>query len=278
MLFASNVIILKKKQRDNNSIIYTLYTYEEGLKEIIIFTNQKYLCSNLKLYRIYFIVFKKGTPWDRIQYFYPLYSYPRVEYNPLKLIVLEYLSELIIYQLYSPENCIFIYFTFHSTLFQLNICSNDMVFPIFLRSLYFLLQFLGWEPELYNCVYTGESFNNEKSYDLNSTIGFSASYGGIIKSNILPKHEYIGFLNKEELIFLQTIINQSIWNWNFDYILPNKFNKMLIHIEFLFCQFIEYQIQKRIISSIKLNKIFREFIDYMERLNEHKTELYLKDN
>nr|AIU44644.1 hypothetical protein [Cyanophora paradoxa] len=276
MLFASNVIILKKKQRDSNSIICTLYTYEEGLKEVIIFTNQKFLCSNLKLYRIYFVVFKKGTPWDRIHLFYPLYSYSRVEQSPLKITILEYLSELIIYQLYSPENSNFIYFIFHSTLFQLNICSNNMIFPIFIRSLYLLLQFLGWEPELYNCVYTGESFNNNKKSNWsNSKIGFSASYGGIIKSNVLPKQEYIGFFNKDELLFLQTIINQPIWwNCNFDDILPKKFNHMLIHIEFLFCQFIEYQIQKRLNSSIKLNRMFREFIDYMEQLNKHKDDLF----
>lgn len=265
MLFASNAIILKKKQRNSSSFIYTLYTYEEGLKEVIIFTNQKFFCNNLKLYRIYFFVFKKGTPWDRIQSFYPLYYYSRVEQNPLKIILLEYLSELIIYQLYSPENCILIYFIFHNTLFQLNICSNNIILPIFIRSLYSLLQFLGWEPELYNCVYTGENFSYLNSNSITSKIGFSASYGGIVKLNVLPKQEYIGFLNKEELLFLHIIINQSLWEWNFDNIVSKKFNNMLIHIEFLFCQFIEYQIQKRIISSIKLNKIFREFIEYVDR-------------
>nr|NP_043164.1 hypothetical protein CypaCp027 [Cyanophora paradoxa]P48323.1 RecName: Full=Uncharacterized 24.3 kDa protein in hemA-psbN intergenic region; AltName: Full=ORF206 [Cyanophora paradoxa]AAA81195.1 orf206 [Cyanophora paradoxa] len=199
MLFASNAIILKIKQRNSNSYIYTLYTYEEGLKEVIIFTNQKILCSNLKLYRIYFVLFKKGAPWDQIQRLYPLFFYPKIEQNPLKMIVLEYLSELIIYQLYSPENCTFIYFIFHYTLFQLNICSNNMILPIFISSLYSLLKFLGWEPELSNCVYTGESLNSENSNLTDSKIGFSASYGGIVKLNVLPKQEYIGFFNKDEL-------------------------------------------------------------------------------
>nr|YP_009504519.1 DNA repair protein RecO-like protein [Cyanophora sudae]AWW13636.1 DNA repair protein RecO-like protein [Cyanophora sudae] len=258
-------IILKIKHRDQISSIYTLYTYTEGLKDVIIFRNQKFLFTNFKLYNVYFCIFKKGDPLDQIKYILPLYHYFAIEQHPLKTIVWEYLSEFIIYQLYSQENSELIYNLLGSTLSQLNNCTEKAILPILLRSLYFLLKYFGWQPQLYTCVKTGESLEVTKTFRY-SNIGFSASYGGLVKLGKIPRHEYIGILTKEEVDIFQKIIRLRSNTYNFRVPLK-KFNKILIHLEYLLCKYIEYHIGRRMLGSIKFGKVFVERTQYFDRLN-----------
>nr|YP_009504666.1 DNA repair protein RecO-like protein [Cyanophora biloba]AWW13795.1 DNA repair protein RecO-like protein [Cyanophora biloba] len=262
------VIILRIKQRNNFSYIYTLYTYTQGLKDVIVFSNQKFLLANFKLYNVYFCIFKKGNPLDQIKHIFPLYYYLAIEQHPLKTVVWEYLSEFIIYQLYCQENSKLIYNLLRRTLYHLNICSEKAILPILLRSLYFLLKFFGWQPQLYTCMKTGEKLKITKNFKY-SNIGFSASYGGLVKLGKIHRYEYIGILNQEELYIFQKIIYLQSHNYNFT-IPIKKFNKILIHLEYLLCKYIQYHIGKRMICSIKLGKIFTERNQYLEKLSmEH---------
>lgn len=201
--------ILKKENRGEADQILTVYTKDFGKLEILAKSIRKItskLRSGAEVFYLSEIEFVQGKNYKTLTDAIALKKFEKIRKNVLKLDIAFRISEVVDQLVRGEEVDERIWYLLKETFTQLN---NQKLKSFNLQLLYYyffwnLLSYLGYRPELYNCVLCQKRLKPERLY-------FSSKEGGVICQNCFEKNKTTAIFIKPEIIKILREMLKKNW-------------------------------------------------------------------
>ncbi|BAQ66802.1 DNA repair protein RecO [Geminocystis sp. NIES-3709] len=208
-------IIVKKQPFGENDLLITFLSSDNGLVKVIApkaRNHKSTLRGKTELLIVNHFSILKGKNLDRIIEIDTIKSYPKLTQSIEKLMVTQYLAELILNLGMIEQSQSELYTLFNEHLHRIEKLSiNESLFPYLSQAVFHFLAVTGIAPNAYYCVKTQQPINpnfDQKDWK----VGFSFEGGGIINhhSNISSTSIDLN-LNALELALLQSLSDKTIF-------------------------------------------------------------------
>lgn len=230
-----------------NDRLMTILTPEYGLIRAIAPGARKYKSSlrgRSELFVVNELLLVKGRNLDRITQAETQESYPKLSQNLAKLIISQYLAELVLYLAVSqqPQTELYSLLTEHLTRIE-KILPHQNILPYLTQGIFHILVIAGIAPQVHNCCLTQKSLiANFKDPDWQ--VGFSFNSGGfMILSEGISNKNINHRLSALELTLFQNLHKKTVPDYN--QIFPEKISNLSIEN-----------------SWIKIEKVLKNYVEF----------------
>nr|YP_009545976.1 DNA replication and repair protein RecO [Glaucocystis incrassata]ASQ40037.1 DNA replication and repair protein RecO [Glaucocystis incrassata] len=236
----------------------TIFAREKGIQKVVQKTKKNdfvYKFSTCCFIEYKFFLYP-GKTWDKLRFAKINLYYPIQSKSILKIIAIQYLRELILFQrlggIVEEQQLLFDTFVYYVD--KMIRYPEKSTLVILLKSLLHFLALFGFAPQLHYCNITYKCLRISNPYKfVKEPISLSASMGGIVRRSYVKKSEVLANLTPVQLYILQKLVE------SFGDYLPNGFSPFYLSIEQILCKYIEYHFERKVMSSTTLNKFFFKF-------------------